>query len=232
MIRFSKRRGGRAERFASTTPVASAPQPPVRRPAGPSSGLGALTEPVLLPVLTVQQQLRRAGYNVGRLDGRWGPTTENAFKRFLTRIGYSRGEQLPLEVDYAHQRVSIEVRIWNSLTSVPVGAGGESTGSGSSGSGSGSSSGGSGSGSSSGSGGSGSRAGSGGGTRTTGSTSAPTNNARSSAADEGGSWWTSPWLWGAVALAAGAGVVLIATREPELEDEDEELEDEELLPAF
>ena len=231
MIRFSKRRGGRAERFASLEPVASDPRPAVRsRPAG----LGALTEPVQLPVLTVQQQLRRAGYNVGRIDGRWGPTTENAFKRFLTRIGYARGEQLPLEVDYAHQRVSIEVRVWNSLTSVPAGAGGEptSSGSGSSRSGSRSSSGGSGSGSSSGSGGSGARAGSGSGTRTTGSTSPPTNNARSSAADEGGSWWTSPWLWGAVALAAGAGVVWVATREPEPEDEDDELEDEELLPAF
>lgn len=150
MIRFSKRRGGRAERFASLEPV-SDPRPAVRpRPAG----LGALTEPVQLPVLTVQQQLRRAGYNVGRIDGRWGPTTENAFKRFLTRIGYARGEQLPLEVDYAHQRVSIEVRVWNSLTSVPAGAGGEptSSGSGSSRSGSRSSSGGSGSGSSSGSG--------------------------------------------------------------------------------
>ena len=80
--------------------------------------------------------------------------------------------------------------------------------------------------------GSGSRAGSGSGTRTTGSTSPPANNARNGAADEGGSWWTSPWLWGAVALAAGAGVVWVATREPEPEDEDDELEDEELLPAF
>jgi len=45
-------------------------------------------------VRSVQQALNDKGYNAGAVDGRWGPTTEDAVRRFQQAMGLPRSGEL------------------------------------------------------------------------------------------------------------------------------------------
>jgi len=208
MIRFSRRRGGRARELMFATPQ-TAPPPRRRRRAT----LGdhhddeepePIPDPVTIQLRQLQNALIRAGYDIGPTgaDGRWGPATHGAFERFLAREDPGGTGQIRVDATVSPQMVLMEQSVWNAIVNATPGSGGERQSR---------------------------RRPSGGGSGSTTTTTTPDPGSDSSGAadvdlgEEDSKWWQSPWLWGAVALAAGAGVVFVATREPE---------DEELLPAF
>ncbi|MGE3632245.1 MAG: peptidoglycan-binding protein [Sandaracinaceae bacterium] len=210
MIRFAKRRAAhpRALLFA---PHPDAPHPAAAR----SASLGDLDDepipdPVTIQLRQLQSALVRAGYDIGPsgVDGRWGTRTAAAFERFLAHDDPGGTGRIQVDTAISPQVVLMEQSVWNALANATPGSGGErqsrrpaSTTSSSSGS--------------------------------TTTTSTSSSSSASSGADEVDlgeeptAWWQSPWLWGGVALIAGAGIVFVATREPK-----DEPADEELLPAF
>ncbi|HHH28146.1 MAG TPA: peptidoglycan-binding protein, partial [Polyangiaceae bacterium] len=223
MIRFARRR---AERRLLTRDAAATSASPPRL-----SALGEVTAPTRVTTRMLQTELRRAGYDPGRIDGRWGPRTERALKRFLGDISYREGEVLPLHIMSDGRSVQIEASIWNTLASAPDGLGGRRSGSGSRSGGTGPSSGrSSGGGSSSGGGRSSgaTRNSGGGGGSNSGGGSGETGHASSDSSSEGSpSLWSNPWLWGGAALLAGAGVVLLMTRSGTPDEAEDDLYDDE-----
>lgn len=212
MIRFSRRRDGRSRELMFAAP--SSP-PRGRRQADlgdhhdededDEDELEPIPDPVTLTVREVQRALVRAGYDIGPTgtDNRWGPMTLGAFQRFLDGQTWPSGTVSRVEVSAGSSIVLMEQFIWNRLTGLPRNHGGERQ------------------------------------SRrtprdsTTTTTREPAGDASGDTAsdvdlgEEESEWWQSPWLWGAVALAAGAGIVFVATR-----DTEDDLQDEELLPAF
>lgn len=203
MIRFSKRRRGRASTSTFRTPA-------TRRRRRRHAGLGYVPDPVTLSVRQLQRGLVRAGYDIGPtgVDGRWGDDTQGALRRFIEdEFPDAEGDEL-YEVDTAEQVLLLFQPFWDRLRNVEPGSGGEtqssrrrrpidhpsSTPD-----------------------------------PRTPAGDDEASVAQDLEEDEGSSWWKSPWLWGGVALVSAGGLAYWLSRS---DDDEDELEDEELLPAF
>lgn len=90
------------------------------------AGLGAVPNGVTVSVRELQQQLIRAGFNVGATgaDGVWGSNTQGALHRAF------RAANLPGGADWAYEAsrgsITLTAKAWRVVQNIPAGRGGES----------------------------------------------------------------------------------------------------------
>lgn len=90
------------------------------------AGLGAVPNGVTVSVRELQQQLIRAGFNVGATgaDGVWGSNTQGALHRAF------RAANLPGGADWAYEAsrgsITLTATAWRVVQNIPAGRGGES----------------------------------------------------------------------------------------------------------